>query len=312
MLESNSQAVSNSNTAPALSTLALSNKATVAAVTYLTTPEIPHGISSPGNKITCKHCDAFDHLVAICWRAKGNLYVAPRKEDKELGIGLVEATRHWIQEWLVEFLAPYGKQAVSEIVAAANRGEFRYVGRKCKLALIDYLRNKGREPKAVIFSLDKPLAVDEYGGEFTLQDSTETATEPGVAYQSALGRRHVDPAEVMAIVQLRRDELRKLLGQRLLEILEIVIAAFPENLDRADLVERIATRQGIGTRQAQASKRQLAKIMNEARVAGNRAADHLYRFLEPNRKVSPDRLDRGNAPKEYRPRTWPRASTFED
>jgi hypothetical protein len=102
-----------------------------------------------------EQADAFDHLVAICYRAvqpyflrdrHGSLTVidvpqfdsikgdrtghSRRKEGAAL-----DATREWIQGWLLRFLAPYHDKSESELIEVADGDSFRYIGRKCKLRL---------------------------------------------------------------------------------------------------------------------------------------------------------------------------------
>jgi len=52
--------------------------------------------------------------------------------------------REWIQEWLLKFLARYHGKSQHELFAAAGAGQFRYLGRLCKLRFIDELRGRNR------------------------------------------------------------------------------------------------------------------------------------------------------------------------
>jgi hypothetical protein len=125
--------------------------------------------------------DAFDHLVAICWLATRPLFLAdpqgsvivrdiPQfsdldgqrtgREDRHEG----SVTREWIQEWLLGFLAPYRDRPRDEQVAAADKNRFRYLGRLCRLRLLDAIRS---QPRMIHVSLDaarhlaaKPAAED--------------------------------------------------------------------------------------------------------------------------------------------------------
>lgn len=104
--------------------------------------------------------DSFDHLMRICLRAirpffildpEGEIQVAdiPQFNDKTgLRSGRfirregakATATRQWVQCWLLEFLAPYRDLSQDERRAAADRDEFRYIGRRCKLQLCNFFK----------------------------------------------------------------------------------------------------------------------------------------------------------------------------
>jgi len=107
------------------------DKASLAAVKYLTT----------GDE------DAFDHLVAICWKAKKNLFMPVFDYDFDVFyVGVddtpSQATRKWIQIFVREFLAPYRDATSEEVRATARRGKFRYIGRLCVLRMIDEIRKR--------------------------------------------------------------------------------------------------------------------------------------------------------------------------
>ena len=80
--------------------------------------------------------DALDHLQAILFKAKGNLFLI---EDE---MTLSQATRKFMKPWLKAKLARYDGANRDEIYAAASRNEFRYLGRQFKCALIDELRRR--------------------------------------------------------------------------------------------------------------------------------------------------------------------------
>jgi hypothetical protein len=102
-----------------------------------------------------EHADAFDHLVAICYLAVrpyflrdryGSVTVeqtpqfsnvdgrrtgyAARKEGSALDV-----TREWIQQRVLQFLAPYCTKSHRELIAAADHGKFRYLGLSCRQRL---------------------------------------------------------------------------------------------------------------------------------------------------------------------------------
>jgi len=122
------------------------------------------------------HADAFDHLVAICYRAVQPYFLRDRHgsltvidipqfgsiDGRRTGHTLRkegaahDATREWIQAWLLRFLAPYRTRA--ELIAAAASGAFRYIGHRCRLRLKSIvcrqLEREKRDGFAGFISLD--------------------------------------------------------------------------------------------------------------------------------------------------------------
>ncbi|MGB8064320.1 MAG: hypothetical protein WCF26_20700 [Candidatus Sulfotelmatobacter sp.] len=122
---------------------------------------------------------AFDRLVGFCYHAVQPYFLRDRHgslkaenipqfdsiEGKRTGYAIRnegrkhDVTREWIQLWLLKFLAPYLGQSHREIVAAANAGEFRYLGLWCRQAL-----------KNLVYRQHKREANEQFTG-------LETATE---------------------------------------------------------------------------------------------------------------------------------------
>jgi hypothetical protein len=106
--------------------------------------------------------DAFDHLIAICYRAVQPYFLRDRHgsltiidvpqfdtiDGHRTGHTLrkegaaYDATREWIQDWLLKFLKPYRVKSEAELVAAANSDAFRHLGRQCRLRLKDTVCRK--------------------------------------------------------------------------------------------------------------------------------------------------------------------------
>src|SRR5580698_121241 len=112
------------------------DKATDAALQYLLTGD----------------ADAWDHLIAILIKAKGNLFLP------EPGLPLLTATRRFLERWLAEKFAPYRAISAETICAAGYHGEFRYLGKHATNALIDELRRHYASQDA----LDQRLSEEEW------------------------------------------------------------------------------------------------------------------------------------------------------
>src|SRR5207244_5296483 len=104
--------------------------------------------------------ETFCSLVNYCRKAVGHLYFPSEcettistKTEPGLKDGLPDIfaddadqrTTEWIQEWLLEFLLPYRNASPDELDEEALKGTFRYIGRNCRLDLIDRIR--GAQPK---------------------------------------------------------------------------------------------------------------------------------------------------------------------
>lgn len=233
--------------------------------------------------------DAFDHLVAICWKAKKNLYIAG-----ESGM-LLEATQEWIQDFVLDFLAPYLNATPQAVRQAAEEGKFRYIGRRCYLKMIDEIRTrtaKKNQPPTIV-SLDTPVVVDDAGGEHPLGDFLSIPSNNPYGGperpQCALGHRTVYVGHLIATEEDYREELGNLVGGRGLAVLDALFWAYTEddaNERLDDPVGVVAACRGVGIRQAQKDTAALRKRMSMALKSQNPAAQAIYAILiDANRVV---------------------------
>jgi hypothetical protein len=171
---------------------------TKAALRYLDAERTAANGSGPDHR---EHADAFDHLVAICFRwtkalrnkktgkAEGQYFLRDRhgslkveKTEKASEQCFTysdidgsrttyarkegeahDVTRQWIQEWLLDFLARYHGKPEHEISAAADAGKFRYLGLWCRLAL-----------KKAVYRQRKREAKEEFTGHQTATENIGT------------------------------------------------------------------------------------------------------------------------------------------
>jgi hypothetical protein len=253
------------------------NKTTHAALQYLLTGD----------------GDAWGHLINILSQAKGDLYLP------ELGMQLRPATRRFLEVWLAEKFASYRNADADTICEAAKRGEFRYLGRQARNALIDEIRRRyasqdaldqhlseeewwaGQPPRVV--SLDAPLDDDV---DFTLEDLV--ATDPsqdnsGVSkLPSAIGRNPgLEPEALQRAIRAGQPEFKRLLGP-LHDVLTTVCGLFvasPDDLRTGDAARAVAAARGITVQAARSTLRQLAITLRRALQAGNCTVRHLYQML---------------------------------
>jgi hypothetical protein len=237
--------------------------------------------------------DAWDHLIEILFKAKGNLYLP------EPGILLRRATRRFLELWLAEKFRPYRESDADTICAAGERDEFRYLGRQAKHALTDEIRKRyaaqdaldqhlsedewwaGRPTKVV--SLDAPLSDDE---DFTLAELLAIDPSQGnpatSKLPSALGRQPgLEPEALQRAMREGKREFKRLLGP-----LHVVLAtvcglfvASPDDLHTGDAARAVAAARGITVQTARRKLRQLGAIFRRALQAGNPTVRDFYRML---------------------------------
>jgi hypothetical protein len=236
---------------------------------------------------------AWDHLIAILFKAKGNLFL------HEPGLPLLTATRRFFERWLAEKFASYREISAETICAAGYHGEFRHLGKHATNAMIDELRKRyasqdaldqrlseeewwaGQPPRLV--SLDAPLSDDR---DFTLanlltvdgsQDNSTISTLP-----SALGTQPgLEPEELQRAIQEGKPEFKRLLGP-LHDVLVTVCGLFvvsPDDLRVGDAARAVATARGITIQTARKKLRELAAIFRKALTVGNPTVRDLYRML---------------------------------
>jgi hypothetical protein len=74
--------------------------------------------------------DAFEGLVALCSRARGDLCIFPTWSEQAQGKTWRECTREFIEDFVLVYFDRYKDQSAPQILAAALDGKFRYVGRR--------------------------------------------------------------------------------------------------------------------------------------------------------------------------------------
>jgi hypothetical protein len=253
------------------------NKTTDAALQYLLTGDP----------------NAWDHVIKILSRAEDNLYLP------ESGIRLRPATRRFFEVWLADKFAPYRDADADTICAAAERGEFRYLGNQAKSALVDEIRrhyaskdalnqhlseeewSAGRPPRVV--SLDAPLDDD---GDFTLADLVATdPSQDNLAVSklpSAIGTHPgLEPEALQHAIREGGGEFKRLLGP-LHDVFTTVCGLFvasPDDLRTGDAARAVAGARGITVQTARRKLRQLAIIFRAALRFGNPTVRDLYRML---------------------------------
>jgi hypothetical protein len=124
----------------------------------------------------------FRALVKYCKKAVGYLYppseygiIASIKTDPRLKDGLPAffsddastRTTEFVQDWVLEFLLPYRNATLEELTQEAEKDTFRFIGRKCRLALIKRIRKVLPKKRGVRVSrmLENPIETDDGNAE---------------------------------------------------------------------------------------------------------------------------------------------------
>jgi hypothetical protein len=187
------------------------NKATDAAVRYLLTHDP----------------DALDHLRAILFQAKGNLFLV---EDD---MSLSQAVRRFMKPWLKAKLARYAGAGPDEILAAARRDEFRHLGRQFKFALIDEIRRRTSARRRA----KKALATDNKPHDSPLET-----------------------AKLQAVLCMRRQQITKLLGEKLYRAL-MAVCGLDRFERKGDVARAIAAELGVSIQTGRKWQRRLCARM---------------------------------------------------
>jgi hypothetical protein len=254
--------------------------------------------------------DSFDHLVAICSLAVRPYYLRdphdslPEDEAEFIVTGIPQfkdldgsrtghnvreegtanaATRAWIQTWLLGFLARYRDLSPEELLAAADKDEFRYLGRLCRLRLLDARRAQkaAKRYQPPISFLDGPVSK----GGAPLLDYVETNRQDGPSSLSTHASYEGSLACVSAVfraVMANRAALRRL---DLLDGLRAVLAN-GDHLDlsmrnfNARVIQSIASMRRISLPAARAYKRKFIETLARELAGGDPAVRAIFLELQ--------------------------------
>jgi hypothetical protein len=229
--------------------------------------------------LTTKSSDALDHLIAICWRAKGGLFIVAADETGPSGKYF--STRSWILGFLAGELSPYQEVAPEQILEAARQGKFRYIGRTCRLRMVDDIRRftAKKRLKPFEWSLEYPIGNGDDLNTFASLIGVEA--EDSFAGRSVLGHRPVPEELEMALLLWRnRYKFEEKLGGKVFITLKAICGSYLKGeIRKGQITKAISQRCGVKEWQARAYKRALNQKMLKAIQAGDTAAAELYDML---------------------------------
>jgi len=188
---------------------------------------------------------------------------------------------------LLEILAPYHKSSSLALIAAANAGEFRYLGRLCRLTLVDRLRSQTAKKKPLRpphVSLDAPVGEDDT----TLLDyiSADQPDAPSCPLATSLGFEYF----LKCVKGMLRAIVANIKELRRIDLLDglLSILGNAEHLERATakqyagiITRSLARRRGVSLTSARAYKRKFYSTMARELTARNPAVRAVFLELPP-------------------------------
>jgi hypothetical protein len=183
-------------------------------------------------------------LVRTCLRFCGRLFPwngfqgvdEPQWGEYQREESRREIVTDWIQERLLAQLEPYDRLTEQEIQAAADRDEFRWLGVRCRQALLKEIRK--RKPTDGLF----------VRAALELSDSVDGDPLSDLLVAPALNiDPNRDPGEPKITVDDIRNEIDRL---GLWDVFEEIVCGREGGLTGGEITHRVATRLGITERQA--------------------------------------------------------------
>jgi len=192
------------------------------------------------------------------------------------------ATRKWIEEFVLRFLEPFRNLTAAEVRDAAAQDKFRYIGRLCKLRMIDDIRRQEYTYK--------------YGDLYPSEEQTVIHVEPTDnwvgqspedALRSSLGLAF-GAGSLGQMLQDNQKEFEKLLGKQLFIVLQVEYECYLIGLSKGDISRTVAERLDVKVRQAQRYQKQLREKMGAA-LKTNATTQELYGLLNsrPRQSILP-------------------------
>lgn len=251
-----------------------------------------------------EHADAFDRLTAICYRAVQPYFLRDRHgsltiqktpqfdsiDGRRTGHharkegAAHDVTREWVQCWLLKFLAPYRRKSNEELAALADDGEFRYLGRLCRLRLKEIvcrqLKRESKEDFTGFVSTEVPALNDNGQVEMAPRLATNRQDAPSSLGDVSFEEMLCGAEQARRIVLANADELGTLdLFSGLMACLSVADHVTEPHF--AGLVTRtIAGLRGVSVRSARAYKHAFRQRVAQELRAGNRVVASIFRELD--------------------------------
>ena len=239
--------------------------------------------------------EAFNHLMGICWKAKGNLYATPALLDFQQSHwdawSTFEPTRQLLEELILQYLLDYQEHCTRrEIAQLASIGEFRHLPRMIRFKMVDKirqyyrLRGEGRRRKPVEFSLNFVL---NEGSDSSPVEFHEIIPSGDSSYLCD----HIPAQVIIEMVEESREEFVGMVGESNWVVIQTAAELYPDfgrnrRERKSKLTNAVAEKAGIGKRWARAKIKAVREEMDSRPItSGNSGVRKLLKTLRTDTPV---------------------------
>jgi hypothetical protein len=220
--------------------------------------------------------EAFDGLVALCWKAKGNLYIQPTINYGTWKERIHQCTHDFIEEFVLEHLHPYVGLGEQEILRAGLEDKFRNLGRRLQSRMIDAVRRqttrKQYEPELHELSPkdEEACLVGIHGHSCELASRSESSSSNSF----------------FEFLKPRLKRLKQTLGEVGCEVLQCCLEIYPEAYSgttkqrESALTRAIQQRRNVSAQQARSDKRQFRRVVRRELERDNKDLREIYSCLD--------------------------------
>ncbi|HVB56995.1 MAG TPA: hypothetical protein VNE63_11260 [Candidatus Acidoferrales bacterium] len=226
--------------------------------------------------LTGERDDAFDGLVALCWKAKGNLYVPPMVSEEAHENSIHQCTREFIEDFVLQYFDPYTGRDESEILKAALADKFRYIGRRLHSRMIDVIRKRTA-------SKNKELET------VRLDDVDEDSLAAGIDGKWYGSEARLEPSNsnmYFEFLEPRRERLSNTLGKLGCEVLHCCFEIYPDGYlgtprqCESALTRAIQRHRRVSEQQARNDKRQFREAVRSELKRDNKDLHEIYSRID--------------------------------
>ncbi|MGB2889495.1 MAG: hypothetical protein WBC04_17510 [Candidatus Acidiferrales bacterium] len=246
----------------------------------------------------------------MCFKAKGNIVIHPTPEESQVykkgkGGDIHQVTRAFIIDALLKFLAPYSGKSVEEVLEAAAKDKFRYVGRTITRDLKNEVERRclALKNKVDIVHVDRAADDDATHGDDSPAPSLEGCWAAPIAMLDGgtVAAQQEDNRKYLAFLKKHETALVDAIGREAVEDVKVTTSLYPKIYERnprriqADITAALQRWHDISERAARERKtRTLARVnasdskvleaLRDLIAYGNDENTLVEHFISPNGK----------------------------